>query len=267
MIPDHPLVLRSLCPLSLSPVQPFLFITDLDNTLVGDDDAMAELNRQLEQHRQQYGTKIVYSTGRSLTSYRHLRQEKSMLEPDLLVAAVGTEIYLSGGDTPDPAWSEKLSQGWDRDTVVATAAHFADLTAQPESEQRPFKVSYFVTEEAAVEVVPQLEASLHDRGLDVQVIFSGGQDLDVLPRQANKGMAMTFVRQHFDIEPARTIACGDSGNDLALFVDRAEFGIIVGNARLELLQWHQAHPQPNRYLASAACAAGILEGLRHFGFL
>lgn len=228
---------------------------------------MQALNRHLAQHRQQYGTHIVYSTGRSLTSYRHLKSEKPLLEPDILVCAVGTEIYHSGQDAPDSAWSDKLAQKWDRDQVVAIAAHFADLVPQPDSEQRPFKVSYFLTPEAAADVVPQLDAALRATGLDIQVIYSGDKDLDILPRHANKGMAMTFVRQHLNIEPAQTVACGDSGNDLALFVDRSERGIIVGNAMPELLNWHHLNPNPNRYLATARCAAGILEGLTHFGFL
>ncbi|WP_421655789.1 sucrose-phosphate phosphatase [Leptothermofonsia sp. ETS-13] len=248
-------------------MNPFLFVTDLDNTLVGDDVAMAELNRQLDQHRSEYGTQIVYSTGRSLTRYRQLTAEKSLLEPDVLISGVGTEIYYGNSDTPDPVWSEKLSHRWDRDEVVACAAHFADLTPQPETEQRPFKVSYFLTEKAAVEVLPQLEEVLGDRGLDIQLIYSGSQDLDILPRQANKGMAMTFVRQNLGVDPTRTVACGDSGNDIALFANRQEYGIIVGNAMAELLQWHRTNPDPNRYLAKAHCAAGILEGLQHFGFL
>lgn len=247
-------------------MKPFLLITDLDNTLVGDDEAMAELNRQLEQHRQQYGTQIVYSTGRSLTSYRHLISEKSLLTPDILVSAVGTEIYRAAEGEPDAAWSAKLAEGWNRDVVVSTAAHFADLTPQPDSEQRPFKVSYFLTEQAAAEVVLQLEELLRDRGLDTQVIFSGGIDLDILPRQANKGMAMTFVRQNLGVAATDTIAFGDSGNDLALFANREEYGVIVGNARPELLEWHYANPSPNRYLATAYCAAGMLEGLKHFRF-
>lgn len=44
-------------------VTPFLFVTDLDNTLVGDDAALAQLNRQLSQHRQLYGRKIVNEPG------------------------------------------------------------------------------------------------------------------------------------------------------------------------------------------------------------
>ncbi len=246
---------------------PFLLITDLDNTLVGDDPAMAELNRQISTHRQQYGTKFVYSTGRSLTSYRQLRSQKTMLEPDVLIASVGTEIYYSGESQPAADWAIALSENWDRDRVVAIAAHFADLMPQPSSEQRPFKASYFLTEAAAVEVIPLLEKRLQAEGLDAQVIYSGSKDLDILPRRANKGHAMTFLREALAIAPDLTVACGDSGNDLSMFVDRPERGIIVGNAMPELLIWHHANPNPNRYLACAHCAAGILEGLKHFNFL
>ncbi len=70
---------------------------------------------------------------------------------------------------------------------MATAAHFADLIPQPDSEQRPFKVSYFLTPEAAVEVLPQLEAALREQNLNIKLIYSSDKDLDILPRQADKG--------------------------------------------------------------------------------
>ena len=246
----------------------FLFITDLDNTLVGDDNALKQLNQRLSQHRQEYGTKIVYATGRSRQIYRDLKQEKRLLDPDALIAAVGTEIYDDDGqDTSDPAWSEKLSQGWDRDLIVATAAHYADLVTQPDSEQRPFKVSYYLTEEAAVEVLPQLESLLTERGLDVKLIYSGGKDLDILPRHADKGLAVQFLQQKWRIDSTKTVVCGDSGNDIALFSVGEQRGIIVGNARPELRQWYDQNPADYRYMAQAHCAGGILEGLHHFGFL
>jgi sucrose-6F-phosphate phosphohydrolase len=260
--PYHPPV-----PSLSKPVSRFLFITDLDNTLVGDDLALAKLNQQLAQHRQQYGTQIVYSTGRSRTSYSKLAAAKSLLEPDVLIVSVGTEIYYSNSETPDSEWAAKLSHKWDRDEVVAAAAHFADLTLQAESEQRPYKASYFLTEQAAAAVIPQLESMLRDRGLNIQLVYSGGKDLDILPQQANKGMAMIFLRQSLAIDPDLTVACGDSGNDLSLFTVGQERGIIVGNAMPELLQWYQTYATANHYLAKAHCAAGILEGLRHFGFL
>lgn len=245
----------------------FLFVTDLDNTLVGDDRALAELNQQLDRHRQESDLTIVYSTGRSQALYQQLTTEKALLPPDFLILAVGTEIYLNDHTTPDPQWAATLAQNWDRDQVVAIAAHFADLVPQPDTEQRPFKVSYFLTPAAAIAVIPQLEDQLKAHGLDVQLVYSGSLDLDILPSRANKGQAMAFLRHHLGMPPEQTVACGDSGNDLSMFCDRSERGIIVGNAMPELLDWHHANPSPHRYLAQAHCAGGILEGLKHFGFL
>lgn len=249
-------------------VTAFLFVTDLDNTLVGDDDALSALNQKLHQHRQEYGTKLVYATGRSRQLYHELKTEKQLLNPDALIAAVGTEIYDDDGqDTPDPAWSEKLSQGWDRELTVATAAHYADLVPQPDTEQRPFKISYFLSEDAAVEVLPRLKSQLAERGLDVKLIYSGSQDLDILPRHADKGLAVQFLQQKWGIDSSKTAVCGDSGNDIALFSVGEARGIIVGNARPELLKWYKENPADYRYLAQAYCAGGILEGLHHFSFL
>jgi hypothetical protein len=249
-------------------VTAFLFVTDLDHTLVGDDDALKELNQKLAQHRQEYGTKIVYATGRSRSIYHELKAEKQLLDPDALIASVGTEIYEDDrNDAPDPAWSEKLSEGWDRERVVATTAHYSDLVPQEDSEQRPFKVSYFLTEEAAVEVLPRLDSQFSERGLDVKLIYSGSKDLDILPRNADKGLAVQFLQQKWGIDSTRTVVCGDSGNDIALFSVGSLRGIIVGNARPELRQWYDNNPADYRYLAQAQCAGGILEGLHHFGFL
>ena len=253
--------------LKVSAVTQFLFVTDLDNTLVGNDAALAELNHQLNQHRQEHGTKIVYATGRSPILYQQLFSEKQMLAPDALIAAVGTEIYLNGSDTPDSAWSQTFSQGWNRDTIVATTAHFSDLVPQPDTEQRLFKVSFFLAAAIADEVIPRLESRLQSQGLDTKLVYSTGQDLDILPRQSDKGLAMQFLRQQWGIAPEQTVVCGDSGNDIALFAVGEERGIVVGNASSELLEWHKSNPAEHRYLAQASYANGILEGLKHFGFL
>lgn len=246
----------------------FLFVTDLDHTLVGDDDALKRLNQKLSQHRQDYGTKIVYATGRSRFSYLNLKTRKQLLDPDALIASVGTEIYHDDGkDVPDGAWSDKLALGWDREIAVAIAGEYADLIPQEYSEQRPFKVSYLVTEAAAVEVLPRLKLQLSDRGLSVNLIYSGGKDLDILPCNADKGLAVQFLQRKWGVEKTQTVACGDSGNDIALFSVGESRGIIVGNARPELVQWYKENPADYRYLAGASCAGGILEGLGYFGFL
>ena len=244
----------------------FLFVTDLDHTFVGDDQALLQLSDRLQSHRQQYGTKIVYSTGRSPILYRELQQEKNLFSPDALVLSVGTEIYLDGSNHPDPEWSNILSQGWDREKILAITEQFPELVLQPHTEQRPFKVSFFLKAELSG-VLPQLEAELQKTQLNIKLIYSSEIDLDILPHTSDKGQAMQFLRQKWKFAAKQTVVCGDSGNDIALFAVGKERGVIVGNARPELLQWYNQNLADHRYLAQNHYAAGILEGLQYFGFL
>ncbi|MEA5506493.1 sucrose-phosphate phosphatase [Halotia wernerae UHCC 0503] len=245
----------------------FLFVTDLDNTFVGNDKALIELSDRLYRHREEYGSKIVYATGRSPVLYRELQVEKNLMQPDALVLSVGTEIYLDGNDTPDSGWSEILAPGWDRELVISITKYFPKLVLQPDSEQRPYKVSCFLHQEVAADVLPQLESELQKCELNIKLIYSSGIDLDIVPLTSDKGQAMQFLRQKWKFAAEQTVVCGDSGNDIALFAVGNERGIIVGNARKELLQWHNEYPAEHRYLAQDFCAGGILEGLKYFGFL
>lgn len=249
-------------------MQPFLFVTDLDNTFVGDDRALEILTQKLLAHRQEFGTKIVYATGRSLTSFRRLAAEKNLPAPDALVTSVGTEIFFDlDSETPSEAWAQVQAPGWKREAIAAIAAQYPELTPQPPIGQGPFKVSFYLAETAAAALITKLETALQEAGLAVQLVYSGGKDLDVLPQVADKGRAVQFLQQHWGETNDRTVVCGDSGNDIALFAHGSARGVIVGNARPELRAWHAQNQATYRYLARSHYAAGILEGLQHFNFL
>ena len=165
----------------------FLLITDLDNTLVGDDEALDQLNHRLKEHRKRYGSLLVYSTGRSRELYQQLRAQKSLLEPDALILAVGTLIFHNGSYTPDSTWHEILSQGWDRTRIELITAPFPELVFQPAAEQNEFKVSFYVEPEQAAVLIPRLKNLMLEHELDVQFVYSSGKDLDILPTRGNKG--------------------------------------------------------------------------------
>ncbi len=246
---------------------PFLLATDLDNTLVGDDKALEILNQKLTQHRQKYGSKIVYVTGRTLPVCKQLARVKNLLTPDALIVSLGTEIYFSFQDTSaNKEWSEILAQGWDRDKIVAIAFKYPELQMQPESEQNPFKISYYLAQWEAERILPHLKADLINAGFEVNLVYLAGQDLEILPKNGDKGLAVQYLRQKWQINPEFTVTCGDCLQDKTLFDGKGK-GIIVGNAQPELRQWYQENYNDSLYLAKGVCAGGILEGLEHFGFL
>jgi sucrose-6-phosphatase len=239
-----------------------LLVTDLDNTLVGDDDALTRLNETLLAQRDRLH--LIYATGRSYASARRLQARQQLLEPDYWVTGVGTEIYQNTDRNPD--WADRLSQDWDQQAVAAIAALFPELVPQDEVEQNPWKLSFILHSEQAEAIVSALRSKLEQAGLAAQVIFSSNEDVDLVPKSGDKGLATTHLRELLQMPPEKTLVCGDSGNDISLF-QQSTLGVIVNNAQPELLTWHQQFGQSQHYLARSRCAGGILEALQHFELL
>ena len=99
--------------------------------------------------------------------------------------------------------------------------------------------------------------------LRCQVIFSHGQFLDILPYRASKGKAVNYLCYKYELPARQVMVAGDSGNDEDMLAART-CGLIVGNYSEEL-----AHLQgrPRIFFSEGKYAAGITEGLYHFGLI
>ncbi|CAM6008015.1 unnamed protein product [Sphagnum balticum] len=248
-----------------------MIVSDLDSTMVdhADHESKSLLRfGALWQAEYNHDSLLVFSTGRSPTLYFELRSEVPLLTPGIAIMSVGTEIMYGDTMTPDYGWVEELSQGWDRSAVVEVANEM-QLKYQCDSEQRPHKVSFHVKKEESVRVIPMLTQKLEARGLNIKLIYSGGLDLDVLPKAAGKGQALAYLLRKLKSEgrsPAQTLVCGDSGNDAELFSVPGVRGVIVGNAQEELLHWHEQHvgDKSHIFCATERCAAAIIQAMEHF---
>ena len=252
-----------------------LLATDLDDTLVCTTDAShAALHRFNAVWQSQCADgRLVFVSGRSKSSYDSLAASAPLIPPAVLICSVGTEFYPLQGDGElskiANAWAARLDEGWNRDLLRATADAVTGLTAQPESEQRPHKLSYTVTPEEGEAVVAQLRARLAHES--VRIIFSSGRDVDILPSAAGKGNAVRFLLEHLVGQAAeQVLVCGDSGNDidmLSLALSAEAKGVVVANARPELKAWAVDQKSESLFLATRTCADGIVEAMAHFGFL
>ena len=120
-----------------------LLVCDIDNTLIGDREALAEFLDFLEKHRERIAFGVA--TGRVLERTLDVLEEWDIPVPDVLITAVGSEIHYSRPElVADLSWMRAIEHRWDADGVRECLAEVPGLRLQPARDQRDFKVSYLV---------------------------------------------------------------------------------------------------------------------------
>ncbi|KAI3904982.1 hypothetical protein MKW92_032391 [Papaver armeniacum] len=249
-----------------------MIVSDLDMTMVDHhvhDDHTSQLRfNALWESSYRHNSLLVFSTGRTIETYKWLKKSTPMLTPDIIITSVGTEIAYGESMVPDSGFEQFLNQNWDRDIVMEETDKFPQLKYQSETQQRQYKVSFDVEKEKAEGVMKALSECLEKRGLDVKIIFSGGHALDVVPKRGGKGQALVYLLKKFGDgkQPRNTLVCGDSGNDAELFTVPDVYGVMVSNAMDELLKWHTENVKnsPKIIHATERCASGIIQAIGHF---
>jgi sucrose-6F-phosphate phosphohydrolase len=236
--------------------KPYALISDVDDTMLGNDDALLEFARYHRKHARDFA--LVYASGRMVESLERLIKATHLPWPEAIIAGVGSEIRRFPGLDPIPGWHERVPAGWDADRVRATLAGESDLADQPDDAQSSYKVSYYL-EDAAPERLHALTGRLRNEGIEADAIYSSGRDLDFLPSGMNKGTAAVHLAKTWQVPPDRVMVAGNSGNDAALF-DHGFMGIVVGNAHEELRRLDG----PRVYLAREGHARGVLAGVKHW---
>jgi sucrose-phosphate synthase len=246
-----------------------VLICDIDNTLIGDAEALTELLDYLQRSNQRFSFGIA--TGRHLESALELLQEWNVPVPNVLITSVGSEIYYapkrvkSSYDKAkiirDKSWQKHINWHWRPNELRKALAKIAGLTLQAEVNQRAFKVSYCLTNEAPTE--RELVRYLRQQGFKVKVIYSHGEFVDILPIRASKGLAIGYLALKWGLPIEHFLVAGDSGNDEEMLTSNT-LAIVVGNYSKEL---EKLRNYPNIYFAQHSYARGVLEGIRHYNFL
>ena len=228
-----------------------LLVSDIDGTLTGDATAVT---RFAAWHARS-AMPFVAATGRSASPARAVLAHWGLPQPQVLIAAVGTEIYAGPRQALDRGYARWIGAGWDAEAVSAVLAA-ADAVPQAAIEQRAWKRSYLGDAAEA----RRIAAALAAEGLEARVVASHGRLIDVMPARAGKAAALAWVARTFGLTAADCVACGDSGNDRDM-LEAAGRAIVVGNAMTEL---DDLPARVGLYRARAHHADGVLEGLSTF---
>ncbi len=236
-----------------------ILITDVDNTLTGDDEAVAKLLGALENAGSFTGFGIA--TGRSKESALEKLEELGAPPPDILITSNGASIRYGSNLTEDKAWKRHIDYRWEPDAVREAMADIPGVYLQDEEEQHRFKISYTIDPKIAPSV-PRIRRILREAGLRVDLTCSLKMYLDLMPIRASCGLAIRYLAFKWGISFDHLLVAGDSGNDEDML--RGEtLGVVVGNHSPEL---KKLKGRPRIYFAEACHANGILEGIAHYDF-
>jgi hydroxymethylpyrimidine pyrophosphatase-like HAD family hydrolase len=243
------------------PSQPELvLVTDLDGTLLaGPPPWRQRLYGWLGRQRQR--VVHVFSTGRDLGSVGRMMRLEAQLglpHPHLVISDVGCTVACGHSLRPLPELVAPIEALWQGlpERLLPLLRRIPGLESQPVSADR--RLAYLID--------PAMIDPRHLRALEVHgvdCLISGERYLDVLPAGINKGSTLLALLQSLGLDHGLVVTAGDSLNDLAMF-ETGLAGVMVANAEADL---RRHLPQLRRtFAARGEGCAGIVEGLRHFGF-
>jgi len=238
-----------------------LLVCDIDNTLIGDHDALTELLAWLDAHRDQIAFGIA--TGRVFERALAILERWEVPRPDVLITAVGSEIYYGRPDLiADLNWGRTIDHRWDPEGLRECLAEVPGIRLQPARDQRAFKLSYFV-DRFEWPGPRNVRKHLKEHGLAASLIYSHHEFLDLLPVRASKGRAIQYLARRWGFNMDEVLVAGDSGNDADMLRSGA-LGVVVKNHSSEL---RYLRGRERICFAERSYARGILEGISRHGFL
>ncbi len=234
--------------------------SDIDQSLIGNAESLEQLVRAIRENNK--FSSFGIATGRRLDSALKLFKTYNIPKPDVLISSLGTEIYYAPDLTHDTAWSDHIDHLWKPEKIKRLLKELPGIKLQPKVEQSKYKISFYYDKSLAPSV-DKIKHLLMQREQTVNVIFSFGQFLDVIPTRASKGLALRWYAEQWDIPLENILVAGGSGADEDMIRGNT-LGVIVANRHQEELD--ELSKLERVYYAKKPYAAGILEAIEHYDF-
>ena len=261
-----------------------LLCTDLDRTLIPNGAApeSPQARAYFRQFVAQPQVTLAYVTGRHLALIDEAILEYQLPRPQFAIADVGSSIYTWQNSQWHrwQSWDDHLATDWPKQGAIAIHHYLENhpaLQLQESARQSHYKLSYYVDLQADhQQLLIEIKTLLKQHHFTAHLIWSIDEEkqvglVDILPSQANKYQAISFLMAAQNFSLTQTIFAGDSGNDEAVLSSPIP-AVLVANAPQALKQKLQKTcNQASLYFAQGKFSdmngnysAGILEGIFHF---
>lgn len=236
-----------------------MLVIDLDDTLLNDRLEISQKNAEALEYAHKKGVRVVFCTGRAMVSVQkylkltHIYNDNDFYIPfnGAIISSIGGEIIFE--KILDKKIADKVVdigrrnnvniQFYDRNRLIvekhnetttkyeALCGMKADIIDNLLDEKMTFKVIF---NSENVDALNKIKKEVENKfGSQVNTFFSKKNLLEILNKEANKGLAVQFLADYLNIKQEEVIAIGDSFND-SFMIEYAGLGVCVKNGRNEV---------------------------------
>ncbi len=236
-----------------------ILVLDLDDTLLKDDLSISLENIQAMKKAKDLGVLILLCSGRSDDSmYTYIDQLNIFDDHEYFISYNGAKIDRIKGETifhkeiQQPLLKELVRYG-DKNKVSVQLYYEKKMLVREINEDikayraltksEPFVCADLENQQCTTkvlfnskdrDVLQKMKEEIEKKYNDVvHVFFSKPNYLEVLHKEANKGLAVKYLAEKLNIHRDEIIAVGDSFNDLFM-IEYAGMGVAVVNGREEV---------------------------------
>ncbi len=236
-----------------------MLVLDFDDTLLKDDLSISPENIEAIKKAKEQGVVVLFCSGRSDESmFQYIEQLDMHDEDEYFISYNGAKIdridrqNIFHKRIEQPLLKELVKMGKDNEVTVQlyngkkmiveeineAVKLYTDLTkSEPlvsqdlENLEYSTKVLFNSQDRECLEAMQRKIIEVY--GQDVNVFFSKPNYLEVLHKEANKGLGVKYLAQKLGIKQEEIIAVGDSFNDIFM-IEYAGLGVAVANGREEV---------------------------------
>ncbi|OPZ77076.1 MAG: Mannosylfructose-phosphate phosphatase [Alphaproteobacteria bacterium ADurb.Bin438] len=243
----------------------YLHVTDYDDTIMpkeSEHDAKIckdNAKRYSDFIKENPNMKVVYSSGRVVKDVIDKIKQYNLPEPEYIIGCVGAEIYDYRKGAYIKRW-EELMQKTNFDSKKIGKL-LSNLNYREEKYSSKYKAYYHLIN-AKESDITTIDKCLKLFGIKANINYSKQKNIEIVPKLANKAIAIKYVAKQMGISHEKIAISGDSDNDYSMFVTNFSMKILPKNADESLKT--KVENIAGLYKCKSDRAYGVVEGLSEF---
>jgi hydroxymethylpyrimidine pyrophosphatase-like HAD family hydrolase len=237
--------------------RPLVLALDLDSSfLEGEESERSDLLDLLDHSREQLH--LIYMSHGTAEELIGLAAQATLPVPDIFLADSGTTALKGDGSATVEPLQRNILQLWPGKEVVTRTIKDLEGVEMLEDDAPCRQAVKYENDEAYEALRAKVE------GIGCHLQLRRNNRVDLLPYGVDKGSSLGRWIVQKNISPEHVLAYGESLGDVSLF-GRGWKGVCFPHGPEEMVA--EATRFHNVYVAKHDGPAGVLDGLRHFGWI